>query len=110
MADTQTARKPSPKCPKTSVMNTFLEILEEVGATVSGSDVDRYLSEPLSPFIKQMLTIGGDKTESVSTTIKISSALRDCYAQLVTSMMKENRLAPEKAEMLLFIKTNFKLV
>ena len=46
MADT---RNCSRAFPKASVMNTFSEILEEVGATVSdtsSSDVDRYLSEP----------------------------------------------------------------
>ena len=50
MADSPSSREPSPKHSKTSVMNTFSEIFEEVGVTVSdtsGSDVDRYLSEPL---------------------------------------------------------------
>ena len=102
VADSPSFQEPSPKHSKISVMNTFLEICKEVGVTVSdtsGSDVDRYQSEPLL----------GAKQRSFSITIKISSAIFISSLHICEIVFNKH-LAPEKAEMLLFIKTNFKLL
>ena len=46
------SRAPSPKCPKTNLLQCFAEILEEAEVEVDAYNavVDKYLAEPLIPF------------------------------------------------------------
>ena len=121
----QDTREPSPKRPKTQVLKCFSEILEEAGVEVDStynSLVDKYLTEPLIPFHRANSYIwwAENKTRfpplaqlalrylsSPPTSVPsetLFSTAGDIYDE------KRNRLAPERAEMLMFIKKNLLLV
>ena len=120
----QDTREPSPKQPKTQVLKCFSEILEEAGVEVDStynSLVDKYLTEPLIPFHRENSYIwwAENKTRfpplaqlalrylsSPPTSVPsetLFSTAGDIYDE------KRNRLAPERAKMLMFIKKNFTL-
>ena len=115
----------SPKRLKSEVWNCFTEILEQSGALVSESDpseLDQYLQEPLITFhransfqwwhdnqhrFKKLAKLARRYLSAPPTSVpseRLFSSAGDIYDE------KRNRLAPERAEMLLFIKTNYSLV
>ena len=119
----ESAKEPSPKRPKSDVLKCFSDILEEAGVDVHcnthSSTVDKYLSEPLITFHRgnSFTWWANNKTRFPSlaklaqrylsappTSVpseRLFSGAGDIYDE------KRNRLAPENAETLLFIKNNF---
>ena len=124
-------REPVPKRPKTNVVQYLSEILDEGEGRAeadtdtsydTASTVDRYLADPLVPFqtgasykwwnenkacfpaltqlAKQYLSAPPTSVQSE----RLFSSAGDIYSY------KRNRLAPEKAEMFLFIKCNYNLI
>lgn len=122
---TSQARESSPKRAKPNVLQCFAEILEEADARVGNTHntmVDKYLSEPLIEFHREspyswwaenkgrFLTLAKLAMKYLSappTSVpseRLFSSAGDIYDD------KRNRLAPERAEMLLFIKNNSLLI
>ena len=112
---------PPPKQAKTAVLTSLSEILEEVGATVSDSssslvEVDKYLSELLIPFHQSNSYTWWSQNRirfphlaklaqhylSAPPTSVASERLFSLAGELYDD--KRNRLAPERAEQLMFIK------
>ena len=123
--DTQESREPSPKRPKTKVLKCFSEILEEAGAEIDStynSVVDKYLAEPLITFHRgnsftwweenkprflPLAKLAQRYLSAPPTSVpseRLFSGAGDIYDE------KRNRLAPERAESLLFIKNNFNVL
>ena len=118
-------REPTPKRPKTAVLKVFSEILEEAGESFDSChdpSVDKYLSEPLLAFHRgNSFTWWEDNKARYPSLAKLAqrylsapptsvpserlfSCARDVYDE------KRNRIAPERAETLLFIKNNFRVL
>lgn len=118
------APEPPPKRARTVTLNCLLEILE-AGATVSNvssSEGGRYLAEPLIPFHRAnsyswwaenrvrfplLAKLAQRYLSAPPTSVpseRLFSGAGDVYDE------KRNRLAPERAEMLLFIKSNSPLI
>ena len=118
-------QEPSSKRPRTDVLDTLSEILDEVGATIesdSQSEVGKYFSEPLIPFHQAntylwwyqnkdrfpvLAQLAKRYLSAPPTSVpseRLFSVAGDIYDE------KRNRLAPEKAEVLMFIKCNFHLI
>ena len=117
--------EPSPKRPRTALLECFSEILE-TGVSVhkdSGNKVALYLSEPLIEFHKgsEYLTWWANSQNRFPSLANLAqkylcapptsvpserlfSLASDVYAD------KQNRLAPQRAETLLFIKSNYNLI
>ena len=122
----ESAEEPSPKHPMSDVLKCFSDILEEAGVDVHcnthSSTVDKYLSEPLITFHRgnSFTWWANNKTRFPSlaklaqrylsappTSVpseRLFSGAGDIYDE------KRNRLAPENAETLLFIKNNFQVL
>ncbi len=116
-------REPSPKRQKTTVLKCFSDILEEAGVvdtdSTDKSKVDKYLSEPLVSFHKNnsfswwndnrnrfphLANLARQYLSAPPTSVpseRLFSGAGEIYDD------KRNRLAPERAETLLFIKNNF---
>ena len=111
-------REPSPKRPKTVVLKCFSEILQEAGIEVDSkynTVVDKYLSKHLIAFhwgnaykwwaenrvcFKPLADLAMKYLSSPPTSVpseRLFSGAGDIYDE------KRNRLAPERAEMSLFI-------
>lgn len=74
-------QEPSPKHPRTDLLDCFSEIAEEAGATISSnscSEVDKYLSEPLIPFHQGKTQLAGTKQNPFSTFSEVGSTLSIC--------------------------------
>ena len=119
-------KEPSPKRPCTGLWKTFSDILEEAGASVSSEggsqELDAYLAEPLITFGREscyswwannrhrfpcLVKVARQYLCAPPTSVaseRLFSGAGDVYDD------KRKRLAPEKAEMLLFIKNNFSLI
>ena len=116
-------RVPSPKRQKTDLLKCFAEILEEAGVEVDTCNavVDKYLAEPLIPFHRgNSLSWWAENKIRFPALAKLSPKHLSAPPTSVPSERlfsgageiydpKRNRLAPERAEMLLFIKNNLKL-
>lgn len=120
--------EPPEKRQKTEIMKCFDEIIEEAaqeeGTHASSYDstnsmVDLYLAEPLLPYhsgnaytwwaenqprFKPLSNLALRYLSAPPTSERLFSTAGDIYDE------KRNRLAPERAETLLFIKTNFHLI
>ena len=119
--------EPQEKRPRTSVMKYFNEILEEAGTNSSSSPsstaiVDQYLAEPIVDYRKGNAYTWWENNRSRFAILsqlalryltppptsvpseRLFSVAGDIYDE------KRNRLSPEKAEILLFIKNNFHLI
>ena len=108
------------------IWNCFSEIIEKSGACVLGetddTDIEQYLREPLIQFHRANSYLWWK--ENKHCFVQLSRLARRYLALPPTSVVSErvfstagdiydekrNRLAPERAEMLLFIKKNFALV
>ena len=113
-------RIPSPKRQKTDLLKCFADILEEAGVEVD-TVVDKYLAEPLIPFHRgNSLSWWAENKLRFPALAKLSQKYLSAPPTSVPSERlfsgageiydpKRNRLAPERAEMLLFIKNNLKL-
>ena len=119
------AQEPSPKRPCTNLWESFSEILEEAGTSPtdfrSEVDIDKYLSEPLLKFHRSnCYTWWAENKERFPALAKLAqrflSATSTCTSvpseQLFSGAGeiyydRRNRLAPERAETLIFIKNNF---
>ena len=119
---------PAPKRSRQSegIWNCFNEIIEKSGACVEGEtenpDVEQYLREPLIRFHRANSYLWWK--ENQHRFFQLSQLARRYLAPPPTSVASErlfstagdiydekrNRLAPERAEMLLFIKKNFSLI
>ena len=119
---------PPPKRSKQTkgIWNCFNEIIEKSGACVVGetdnTDIEQYLREPLIQFHRANSYLWWK--ENKHRFVQLSRLARRYLAPPPTSVASErlfstagdiydekrNRLAPERAEMLLFIKKNFALV
>ena len=119
------APEPPPKRARTVTLNCLSEILEEAGATVSNvssSEGEKNLAEPLIPFYRAnsyscwaenrvwfplLAKLAQRYLSAPPTSVpteRLFSGAGDVYDE------KRNRLAPERAEMLLFIKSNLPLI
>ena len=121
---TDEPRIPSPKRPKTDLLKCFADILEEAGVEVNTHNaiVDKYLAEPLIPFHRgnsfcwwaenkihfPHLSKLAQRYLSTPPTSVPSERLFSGAGEIYDP--KKNRLAPERAEMLFFIKNNLTLV
>ena len=117
---------PSPKRPCTDLWQSFSEILEEAGASPTEFnpelDIDKYLSEPLIAFHRSnCYTWWTENSTRFPALAKLAQRYLSAPATSVPSERlfsgagevyydQRNRLAPERAEMLLFIKNNFSLI
>ena len=121
-------KEPSPKRPCTDLWKSFTEILEEAGTSTTGSsdcaseiEIDKYLSEPLLQFHKS--NCWAENKERFPALAKVAQRYLNAPPTSVPSerlfygagdiysyLDKRNRLAPERAETLLFIKNNFKYI
>ena len=118
-------QEPSSKRPRTDVLDTLSEILDEVGAIIdsdSQSEVGKYFSEPLNPFHQAnrylwwyqnkdrfpvLAQLAKRYLSAPPTSVpseRLFSVAGDIYDE------KRNRLAPEKAEVLMFIKWKLQLL
>ena len=123
ITSTDEPRLPSPKRPKTDLLKCFADILEEAGVEVDTHNavVDKYLAEPLNPFHRgNSFTWWEENKIRFPPIAKLSQRYLSAPPTSVPSERlfsgageiydpKRNRLAPERAEMLLFIKNNLKL-
>ena len=123
ITSTDEPRVPSPKRPKTNLLKCFADILEEAGVEVDTGNavVDKYLAEPLIPFHRgNSLSWWAENKIRFPALAKLSQRYLSAPPTSVPSERlfsgageiydpKRNRLAPEIAEMLLFIKNNLKL-
>ena len=120
------ATEPPEKRAKTDITKVFDEIIEEAGAstgnTSASSLVDTYLAEPLLPYhsgnaytwwkengscFKPLSCLALKYLSAPPTSVpseRLFSVAGDIYDE------KRNRLTPERAETLLFIKSNFHLL
>ena len=116
---------PSPKRSRQSegIWNCFSEIIEKSGAYVLGdagdTEIEQYLKEPLIPFHCANAYLWW--RENRHRFVRLAKLARRYLAPPPTSVASErlfstagdiydekrNRLTPERAEMLLFIKKNF---
>ena len=117
------SEEPSPKRSRTALLECFSEILQEAGASVSEdseNEVARYLSEPLIEFHKgnQYLTWWANNQNRFPSLAKLAQKYLRAPPTSVPSERlfslagdvydeKRNRLAPERVETLLFIKSNY---
>lgn len=120
---TDKPRAPSPKCPKTDLLKCFADILEEAGVEVDTHNaiVDKYLAELLIPFHRgNSLRWWAENNIRFPPLAKLSQRYLSAPPTSVPLERllsgageiydpKRNRLAPKRAEMLLFIKNNLKL-
>ena len=110
-----------PPSKKQKIWDIFAEIIEESGASISKDDkpeIETYLSEPLIDFSVNCYSWWADNAMRYPC---ISSLVRQYLSAPPTSVPSErlfsgasnlyddrrNRLAPERAEVLLLIKNNF---
>ena len=119
------SQEPLPKRPRPAILKCFTEILEQSGVTVTGSssvtEMERYLREPLIDFHRSNTFIWWK--ENKHQFVQLSQLARRYLSAPPTSVTSErlfsvagdiydekrNRLAPERAEILLFINKNFQL-
>ena len=120
------AQESSPKQPCTNLWESFSEILEEAGISPtdfrSEVDIDKYLSEPLLKFHRtNCYKWWAENKEWFPALAKLAQRYLSAPPTTVPSEQlfagageiyydRRNRLAPERAEILLFIKSNFTLV
>ena len=113
------SEEPAPKRSRTALLECFSEILQEAGASVSEdseNEIARYLSEPLIEFHKgnQYLTWWANNQNRFPSLAKLAQKYLCAPPTSVPSERlfslagdvydeKRNRLAPERAETLLFI-------
>ena len=118
-------QEPSPKHPCTEMWKMYNEILEETGTNLSDEDntdeLHMYIAEPLVPFgRKSGFHWWGDNSKRFPNLAKIAQKYLCAPPTSVPSERlfsgagniydeKRNRLTPENAEILLFIKNNMKL-
>ena len=125
-AESSTPKEPSPKRPCTDLWESFTEILEAAGTGptdfIAGVELDKYLSEPLLPFhTGNCYTWWEENKGRFPGLAKVAQRYLSAPPTSVPSERlfsgagnvyydKRNRLAPERAETLLFVKNNFKYI
>lgn len=125
--DAADSAEPPEKRAKTDIMKVFDEIIEEADTSAAGTGttislVDTYLPEPLLPYhsgnaytwwkengfrFKPISCLALRYLSAPPTSVpseRLFSTAGDIYDE------KRNRLTPERAETLLFIKSNFHLL
>lgn len=108
-------REPSPKRPRSDVLKCIADVLQEA-VEAHNADVDKYLAEPLLPFHKGKSLAWWAENEIF---FQAGSKIFVCTSNLCSIRNggageifdpKRNCLAPERAELLLFVTNNLALI